>query len=104
MLIILKTIMKKGKQNPGGPTYFFHGKEVPYLVQLSPKELITSDIIVDIVATLYHPELFDQSIRKKHHLLIDGHGSCFELPFVKYVTNKDEWVIYLGVPYWTSMW
>ena len=67
--------------------------------------MIISNILVDIIATLDHRELFNQSTRRKHVLLIDGHGSCFKLPFVKYVTHKNhEWIVRIGVPYGTSLW
>jgi hypothetical protein len=38
-------------------------------------------------------------------LLLDGHGSRFELPFQEYITNKShEWKVCIGVPYGTSYW
>ena len=38
-------------------------------------------------------------------LLLDGHGSRFEIPFLRYVTDKQHpWVVCQGVPYGTSLW
>jgi len=38
-------------------------------------------------------------------LLLDGHGSRFELPFLNYVTHTDHpWKVCIGVPYGTSLW
>ena len=41
----------------------------------------------------------------KPFLLLDGHGSRLELPFLKYInTPEDHWVVCLGVPYGTAPW
>ena len=41
----------------------------------------------------------------KPFLLLDGHGSRLELPFLKYInTPEDHWVVCLGVPYGTALW
>ena len=38
-------------------------------------------------------------------LLLDGHESRFELPFLTYITNPDHpWKVCIGVPYGTSLW
>ena len=49
----------KSKKYPGGPTCVFQGVEVPCLVQWSPKGSITSQILVDILATLDHLRVFN---------------------------------------------
>ena len=37
-------------------------------------------------------------------MLLDGHGSCLELPFLQYTNDpKHEWVVYIGVPYDTAL-
>ena len=60
---------------------------------------------MDILATLDHLRVFDRLLGRKPFLLLDGHGSRFELPFLKYVIDKDhKWVICIGVPYGTSLW
>jgi hypothetical protein len=41
----------------------------------------------------------------KPFLLLDGHGSRLELPFLKYINNLlPEWVVCIGVPYGTLHW
>ena len=38
-------------------------------------------------------------------LLLDGHGSRLQLPFLQYInTPKDHWVVCIGVPYGTTLW
>jgi len=38
-------------------------------------------------------------------LLLDGHGSRFELPFLDYVNSADtKWTVCIGVPYGTNLW
>jgi hypothetical protein len=37
-------------------------------------------------------------------ILLDGHGSRFELPFVEYIHGDKEWTVCIGVPYGTSLW
>ena len=41
----------------------------------------------------------------KLFLLLDGHGSRLQLPFLKYINNpKDNWIIYIEVHYGTALW
>ena len=38
-------------------------------------------------------------------LLLDGHGSRFELPFMEYINQPETmWFVCIGVPYGTSYW
>ena len=38
-------------------------------------------------------------------MLLDGHGSRLQLPFLQYInTPKDHWVVCIGVPYGTALW
>ena len=38
-------------------------------------------------------------------MLLDGHGSRFQLPFMEYIIdNSHPWVVCIGVPYGTSLW
>ena len=37
--------------------------------------------------------------------MLDGHGSRFELPFLKYINDSTtEWCVCLGIPYGTTYW
>ena len=96
----------KSKMFPTGPECRFNGKIIPTLVRWSPSGSITSDILRDTLATLDHYKIFDRSCdERKPFLLLDGHGSRFELPFLQYVTSPDHpWMVCQGVPYGTSLW
>ena len=44
---------------------------------------------------------------KTPFFMLDRHGYCLELSFLKYINEKDtghEWVCCIGVPYGTSVW
>ena len=95
----------KGKLFPSGPECNFNGKQIPTLVRWSPSGSITSDILVDALATLDYHGVFPRTSNLKPFLLLDGHGSRFELPFLRYVTCPDHpWMVCQGVPYGTSLW
>ena len=94
-----------GKLFPGGPTCKFQGKEIPCMVRWTPKGSITSAILAEALAHIDSYGVFDRSNGKNPFLLLDGHQSRFELPFLEYITdNKHEWQVCIGVPYGTSLW
>ena len=97
--------MGKGKLFPGGPSCTYRGKHIPCMCAWSPKGSMTSDILRDIVKTLDTLDIFDRSTGIKPVLLLDGHGSRMELPFLQYINNPLHlWSALIGVPYGTSMW
>jgi hypothetical protein len=49
-------------------------------------------------------ECFDRADGIDPFLLLDGHGSRFELPFVEYIHGDDGWTVCIGVPYGKSLW
>jgi len=50
-------------------------------------------------------DLFPRSPQLMPFLLMDGHGSRFDLEFLQYINNKDhEWSVCIGVPYGTHLW
>jgi hypothetical protein len=50
-------------------------------------------------------EFFPRALNLKPFLLLDGHGSRFEVEFLKYIANKEHpWSICFGVPYGTNLW
>ena len=50
-------------------------------------------------------ELFPRTDTLVPFLLMDGHGSRFELEFLQCINNKDhEWNVCIGVPYGTHLW
>ena len=94
-----------GKYFPGPPTCTFRGKEVPALVRWNESGNITSDILVEALSTLDVMKVIPRNDNVKPFLLLDGHGSRLELPFLNYInTPEDHWVVCLGVPYGTALW
>ena len=78
---------------------------MPCLTRWIPNDSITSVILIDILATLDHIKCVDRSNGKKPFLLVDDHGSQFQLDFLKYVIDPShEWVVVIGVPYGTALW
>ena len=75
------------------------------MVCWTPKVSITFAIIAEALEHIDSYGVFDRSNGKSPLLLLDGHQSRFELPFLEYITdNKHEWQVYIGVPYGTSLW
>ena len=94
-----------GKLFPGGPTCRFQNKDIPCMVRWTPKGSITSQILAEALQHIDSFNVFDRSNGKYPFLLLDGHQSRFEMPFLEYITNKDhEWQVCIGVPYGTSLW
>ena len=94
-----------GKRYPGGPVCAFQGGVVLFLTQWIPKGLVTSQILVNILATLDYIRVFDCLSGRNPFLLLDDHYSRFKLPFLRYIVNKVHmWVICASVPYRTSLW
>ena len=94
-----------GKYFPGGPVCEFRGKKVPAVIRWHESASITSEILVEVFQTMDHHDLFPRSHGVKPFVLIDGHGSRLEMPFLTYVNNpKDNWVVCIGVPYGTALW
>ncbi len=89
---------------PYGPTCTVFGRSIPTLVRCSESGSITSNILMD---TLKHIDKCLELDRSEvtPFLLLDGHGSRFELPFLDYV-NSDEtkWTVCIGMPYGTNLW
>jgi hypothetical protein len=50
-------------------------------------------------------EVFDHTTGLAPFLLLDGHGSRFELEFSEYINSDDtRWSVNIGLPYGTSYW
>ena len=105
MMIILKRIEVLIKGFPQARNVHLVAKKIPTLVCWSVNGSITSEILQDSLATMDHYELFPRSGNLKPFLLLDGHGSRFEKPFLRYVTDREHpWMVCQGVPYGTSLW
>ena len=93
------------KRYPQGPTCFFNGKTVPTLCCCSENGSITADLLVGMLSTMDKLNLFDRSDGIPPFLLLDGHGSRFDIKFVRYVnTEHTRWTVCIGLPYGTSYW
>jgi hypothetical protein len=75
---------------PCGPTWEFDGKTVPCFVRWTPKWSITSALLAAMLRKMDDLELFDRSDGIHPFILLDGHGSRFELPFVEYTHGDRE--------------
>jgi len=89
---------------PYGPTCVVGGKSVEAFVTCSESGSITCDILTNILKYLDHKLNFDRS-EADPFLLLDGHGSRFELPFLDYIGDPTtKWTVCIGVPYGTNLW
>ena len=94
-----------GKLFPGGPSCTFQGKEIPCMVRWTPKGGITSEILAEALQHIDSYNVFQREDGRMPFLLLDGHQSRFELPFLEYITNtRHEWQVCIAVPYGTSLW
>jgi len=96
-----------GKLYPGGPMCTFKGVDVPCMCRWTPKSSIDGSILLDIVKTLDILQVFraERANSLVPMLLVDAHGSRFDLNFLEYINNPEtEWCVCIGVPYGTSLW
>ena len=98
--------MENTKLFPGGPTCRVGDKEVPAMVTCSPSGGITSQLLRDM---LFHID--SHSIIPRFPgsptpcIILDGHSSRLELPFLSYINNDvTRWKALFGIPYGTSLW
>jgi hypothetical protein len=102
---LFETNYGEGKAMPGGPTCRYNGKNLPCFVGCSPNASITSEMLAAMLKEMDKKEIFDRSTGILPTLLLDGHQSRMQTPFLEYANNPDHrWVICLGVPYGTHIW
>ena len=99
----------EGKRYPQGPVCEFKGKILPTMCCCSESGWsITADLLVAIMLKIIDKsEVFDRTDDGfPHSLLLDGHGSRFDLISLEYINNPaNPWsVVGIGVPYGTSYW
>ena len=83
-----------GKLFSAGPTCSFQNKEIPCLVRWSEKGGITSSILAECLQHIDAYNIFERKDGLQPFLLLDGHGSRFELLFLDYITNEEhEWQV-----------
>ena len=94
-----------GKYLPGGPVCHFNGKQIPAMIRWQESGSITSEILVDALKTLDDLKVFQRDDGVSPFLLLDGHSSRLQAPFLKYInTPEDHYVTCIGVPYGTALW
>ena len=95
-----------GKQYPGGPTCNFCGTIVPPLICCSPKGGITSKQLKEMLECMDSLNLLPCVQGEQFpFLLLDGHGSRFQMPFKRYIGNaQHKWKVCIGVPNGTAHW
>jgi len=81
-----------GKLFPGGPTYNFNGKDVPYFVRWSKTGSTTGPILLEMLKEMDHRDWLD---RKKHPgvaplYICDAHGSRFHLGLLVYQNQPEH--------------
>jgi hypothetical protein len=96
----------EGKRYPQGPVCEFKGKILPTMCCCSESGCITADLLVAMLKVFDKSEVFlDRTDGIAPFLLLDGHGSRFDLTFLEYPNNPaSPWSVCIGVPYGTSYW
>ena len=100
--------MGKGKRYPLGPDCVVGGKTIPTLCCCSENGSITSELLSKMLSHIDSTGAIDRSDGIPPFLLLDGHGSRFEMPFLEYIQDEKneghKWTTCVGVPYGTSYW
>jgi hypothetical protein len=65
-----------------GPICQYNGVEIPCFVCCTKKESITSELLVEMLKTIDGYKLFDHSDGSLPFLLLEGHQSWTQLPFL----------------------
>ena len=98
-------IRKNQSAMKGGPFCHFRGKTVPCFVGCSEKASITSELLMEMLKYMDKLGLYENEDGQRPFLLLDGHHSRFELPFLQYIMDKEHWwTVCIGVPYATHLW
>ena len=80
--------MVEGKALPGLPVCKFRGGLIPGLMCMSPKGLISSEILSEVLKYFDHLNVFErrQDVPTPFGLF-DSHGSRLQLPFPGYINS-----------------
>lgn len=90
---------ENGQAMQGGPVCNFNGKDVPCFVATSPVGFLNSQILTDICTMLDDIGVYDRSHGVLPLLLMDGHNTTLDLPFLDYVRNDNhKWMVCCGLP------
>ena len=104
---LLKNHCGEGKLFPGLPSCEINGINVPGYITCSEGGGITASILTEIFRRLDHLNIFaqDRANGFTPFVLLDGHGSRFDLEFLEYINDeRHKWNVCLGVPYGTALW
>jgi hypothetical protein len=94
-----------GKPFPMGPSCNVNGIDVPTFCCASESGSITGELLAAMLEAIDKLGVFDRSDGVAPFLLLDGHGSRFDLKFLRYMnTDKTKWNACIGVPYGISYW
>jgi hypothetical protein len=95
----------EGKVYPMGPTCTYNGKNVPCFCCCLESGSITGMLLVQMLQAIDSVGVFDCTTGLNSFLLLDGHGSRFELEFLEYInTTEHKWNCCIGLPYGASYW
>ena len=88
------------------PYCSFWGHEIPCYATASPNGSITLEILRDILEHIDTIGVFTQASESLTPvLLLDGHGSRLQMPFLLYMNNlTHKWVVSIEVPNGISLW
>jgi hypothetical protein len=91
---------------PMGLTCDFEGKDVPCFLSCSENGSITSHLLAMVMERMDYLDFFPPSaLQSNHFLLLYGHGSRFDLPFLEYINDdQHKWTFCIGTPYGTHKW
>ena len=90
------------KYHPVGPTCTYKGKKIPCLVQFSEVGGISGHTLPNVLRHLDALKLYDNN--RKNSIIpvlsVDGHDSCSDLVFLKYICDGDhKHTVVFGVTY-----
>ena len=90
---------RPGRRYPGGPICRFNSVDVPAFICCSPKVGITSELLAQMLQRM---DQFNLSLQTQTgpvpFLILDGHGSRLQLPFMRYINNPEHiWRVCIGL-------
>jgi hypothetical protein len=90
----------------GGPVCTFRGKCLPCFVATLKKVSITSQLLADMLKAIDDSGVYERVPGGPiPFLLLDGHHSCLEVPFLDCIFSEDhKWLVCIGVPYAMHYW
>lgn len=107
LLRLLKENCGEGELFPGLPSCIFKGVRIPGYLTFSESGGITASILTNIFRRLDELAIYDADRANGciPFVLLDGHGSRFDIEFLQYVNDPSHrWNVCLGVPYGTALW